>query len=397
MLLSLSFIFLCGFILSGICQLLKLPRIIGLLFTGIVLGPYFLNCIDYSILSISSELKQIALIIILIKAGLSLNIRDLKKVGHTAILMAFVPATFEIIGYIILAPIFLQLSFIQSALLGCVLAAVSPAVVIPKMISMIEQGYGVKQRIPQLIMAGASCDDIFVLVLFSNLLLMNQGQKMNIHTLVNIPISIITGIILGIVLGYGISYLFERLYYFNFKVRNSTKTLIILMIAFILISIETVLKPYIALSGLIAVMSMACIINVKVPKVVSLRLSEKYSKLWIGAEVILFVLVGASVNIKYVVNTGLISIVLIILTLVLRSVGVLVCLIKTDLTVKEKLFCVIAYLPKATVQAAIGSVPLMMNLPCGEVVLSIAVVAIIITAPLGAILMDKTYKAFLSL
>lgn len=396
MLTSLALIFLVGLSLAGIFQLLKLPRIIGMLLTGIILGPYALNLLDDSILSISSDLRQMALIIILLKAGLSLNLTDLKKVGRPAIMMSFVPASFEILAFILFAPAILNITRIEAAVMGAVLGAVSPAVVIPRMVQLMDSKYGTNKSIPQLILAGASCDDIFVIVLFTTFASMAQGGKANLIDFFNIPISIILGIILGAITGYIISTFFEKAYNLNHYVRNSTKVLVILGISFILMAIETWLKDIISISGLLAVVSMACVIKIKSPVTVSNRLSEKFGKLWIGAEVLLFVLVGAAVDIRYTMDAGVAAILMIFIALCFRAVGVGLCLLKTQLNFKERCFCIIAYIPKATVQAAIGSVPLAMGLACGQIVLSVAVLAILITAPLGAIGMDISYQKLLT-
>lgn len=396
MLTSLALIFLVGLGMAGICQKIKLPRIIGMLATGIILGPYVLNWLDSSILSISSELRQMALIIILLKAGLSLNLADLKKVGRPAVMMACVPASCEIVAFILFAPYILNITHVEAAVMGAVLAAVSPAVVIPRMVSLMENGYGTKKSIPQMIMAGASCDDIFVIVLFSTFAGMAQGENFHVMDFVNIPISIVLGVILGVIVGFVLSLFFETAYAHKHCVRNSMKVIIVLGMAFLLMAIETWLKPYVSVSGLLAVVAMACVLKIKCVPSVSVRLSEKFGKLWIAAEVILFVLVGAAVDIRYTLNAGLAAVLMIFVALIFRAVGVCICMLGTALTPKERLFCVIAYLPKATVQAAIGSVPLAMGLSCGQIVLSVAVLGILITAPLGAIGMDLTYKRFLS-
>ena len=395
MLTSLSFIFLVGLAMGAICQKLKLPRIIGMLATGIVLGPYVLDLLDPSILSISSDLRKMALIIILLKAGLSLNLEDLKKVGRPAIMMAFVPATFELIGYLVFAPLILGITRVEAAVMGSVLAAVSPAVVVPRMVQLMENKYGTEKAIPQMIMAGASCDDIFVIVLFTTFLSMAQGGSADIKSFANIPLSIILGIILGAIVGYLLYLFFETAYAKKHYVRNSMKVIIVLGFSFLLIAIEGWLEGKIAVSGLLAVVSMACVLRMKCTSFVSKRLSEKFGKLWFAAEVILFVLVGAAVDIRYTLDAGLAAVAMIFAALIFRSFGVWLCTVKTSLTLKERAFCVIAYLPKATVQAAIGSVPFAAGLPCGKIVLSVAVMAIIITAPLGAFGMDFTYKKFL--
>lgn len=395
MLASLSLIFLVGLAMGAICQKLKMPRIIGMLVTGIVLGPYVLDFLDPSILSISSELRKLALIIILLKAGLSLDLKDLKKAGRPAILMSFVPATCEIAGYILFAPLLLGINRIEAAVMGAVLGAVSPAVVIPRMVMLMEEKYGTKKAIPQMIMAGASCDDIFVIVLFTTFLSMAQGGSADIIDFVNIPVSIVLGILLGAVTGYGLYLFFETSYAHKHCVRNSTKVIIVLGFSMLLVSVEGWLEGKVSVSGLLAVVSMACVIKIKSTAFVSKRLSEKFGKLWIAAEVVLFVFVGAAVDIRYTLSAGIAAVFMIFFALIFRTAGVLICTIKTKLNMKERIFCVIAYLPKATVQAAIGSVPLAAGLACGKIILSVAVLAIIITAPLGALGIDNTYKKLL--
>lgn len=395
MLTSLALIFLVGLSAAAICGYLHLPRIIGMLFTGIILGPHVLGLLDDKILSISSELRQIALIIILLKAGLSLNLADLKKVGRPAVMMAFVPASFEICGYLLCAPMILGITRIESAVMGAVLAAVSPAVVVPRMVQLMENRYGTEKSIPQMILAGASCDDIFVIVLFSTFAGMAQGGTADFTQFLNVPVSIVLGILLGAAVGYLLSLFFETAYAKEHYVRNSMKVIVVLGLSFLLMAVETWAKPYVSVSGLLAVVSMACVLKMKCPKSVSGRLSEKFGKLWIAAEVVLFVMVGAAVDIRYTATAGGTAVVMILLALIFRAAGVCVCMAGTALNKKERLFTVIAYLPKATVQAAIGSVPMAMGLSCGQIVLSVAVLAILITAPLGAIGMDVTYRRLL--
>lgn len=397
MLTSLALIFLLGLLMAEICRRLKLPRIIGIFLTGVLLGPYSLNLLDPKILSISSDLRQMALIIILIKAGLSLDIKDLKKVGRPALFLSFLPASFEILAYTFLASKILSLSYIEAALMGSVLAAVSPAVVVPKMTNLIENKYGNEKSIPQMILAGASCDDIFVIVLFASFLNMAEGGSANFLDFLNIPSSILLGIALGLVLGNILYHFFERAYAQDELIRNSLKVIIILSTAFLCITFENILKEKIALSGLLAVLSMACTLQMESEKIVAVRLSEKFSKLWIAAELILFVMVGAAVDVSYTLKAGPKVVLLILLALLIRSLGVFLSLVKTPLNSKEKLFTTLAYLPKATVQAAIGSVPLQAGLDCGNIILSVAVTAILITAPLGAFAIDFSYKKLLSL
>ena len=391
MLFSLAVIFLVGLSAAAIFQTIGLPRIIGMLATGILTGTYVLNLLDPKILGISSEL-----IIILIKAGLSLNLSDLKKVGRPAVMMSFLPASFEILGYFLLAPLLLGINHTEAAVMGAVLGAVSPAVVVPRMVKLMEEKYGTEKSIPQMILAGASCDDIFVIVLFSTFVTMAQGGSAKATDFLNIPVSIILGVLLGSLSGFVLFYIFEISYRKGNKIRNSTKVIAILGLAFLLMSVETFLEPYVAVSGLLAVVAMACVIKIKADKSVSARLSEKFGKLWIAAEAVLFVLVGAAVDIRYTLTAGVAAVLLIFGALIFRAVGVWICLLGTKLTLKEKLFCVTAYMPKATVQAAIGSVPMSLGLPCGKIVLSVAVLAILITAPLGAIGIDRSYKRLLA-
>ena len=396
MLTSLAVIFLVGLSAAFICKKIKLPRIIGMLVTGVVIGPFVLDFIDPSFLSISSELRQIALIIILIKAGLSLNISDLKKVGRPAVLMSFLPAVFEILAFVLLGPVFLPINRLEAAIMGAVLGAVSPAVVVPRMVSLMEEGYGTDKQIPQLILAGASLDDVFVIVLFSTFVSMAQGGTAKIMDFVNIPISIVLGILAGALAGLVLAFVFETAHKKGSSIRQSLKAILIVGTAFLLMAFETWFEGKIALSGLLAIMSMATVITMRTRKEVSSDLSSKFGKLWLAAEVMLFVLVGAAVDIRYTLNAGIHAIFMIFIALGFRSVGVYLCLIGTRLNTKEKIYCIIAYLPKATVQAAIGSVPLSLGLTCGNIVLSVAVLSILITAPLGAIAMDLSYKKLLN-
>lgn len=392
MLTSIALIILLGLFIGSIFTKLKLPSLVGMILTGIILGPHMLNLLDSSIIGISSELRQIALVIILTRAGLALDIKDLKKVGRPAILMCFIPATLEILGFIILGPKLLNLPILDSAILGTVIAAVSPAVIVPRMLKLMEEGYGTNKSIPQLILAGASVDDIFVIVLFTSFTsIATTGSNFSISSIIEIPISIIIGIILGILTGIVLVYLFKKIH-----IRDSIKILIILSVSFLFITVEDLVKGFIPISGLLAVMSLGATI-LKIYSKLARRISNKYSKLWVGAEVFLFVLVGASVDIKYAMNSGIITIILILGALVFRIFGVLLSLIKTEMNFKERLFSAIGYMPKATVQAAIGALPLSMGLASGEIILTVAVLSIIITAPLGATLIDNTYKKLLSI
>ena len=389
MLLSVALILCLGMILSTLCQKLKLPGLLGLLATGIILGPYVLDLIDSSILSISADLRKIALIIILTKAGLNLDISKLREIGKTAVFMCFVPATFELVGVVIFAPKLLGISLMEAAILGSVMAAVSPAVVVPRMVKLMEEGYGSKKGIPQLILAGASVDDVYVIVLFTTFVQMIQGEGGSVISFVNIPVSIGLGIIIGVLLGFILSKLFEKVH-----IRDTSKVLIILSVSFILVTIEDKLNTGITFSALIAIMLLGVAIQ-KFRTPVAKRLSEKYNKLWVGAEIFLFVLVGATVNVGYLKNVGFSAVVVIVCALIFRMAGVFVSLIGTNLNMKEKLFVMLAYTPKATVQAAIGGIPLSLGLACGDVILTVAVLVIVLTAPLGAFAIDFTYKRFL--
>lgn len=391
MLLSMALIMLIGMASGYICRRLKLPGLLGMIITGIILGPYVLDLIDPSILNISADLRKIALIIILTRAGLTLDINDLKRVGRPAILMCFVPATFELAGMLLLAPRILGISLLEAAIMGAVVAAVSPAVVVPKMIKLIDEGYGTKKSIPQLILAGASVDDVYVIVLFSTFTGLAKGDRVSAMSFINIPVSVVLGIALGIASGWLLAVYFKKVH-----VRDTIKVIIVLSISFILVSAENALSTPITFSALIAVMFMGIALS-RYRNETAVRLSGKFNRLWVGAEVVLFVLVGASVDIGYALSAGAGAVILIFGVLTFRIAGVFVCLTGTNLNMKERLFCMLAYTPKATVQAAIGSVPLAMGLSCGSIVLTVAVLAILITAPLGAFMIDLTYKKLLSL
>ena len=390
MLLSISLILIVGMSMGYICSKLKLPSLIGMLATGIILGPYVLNLLDSSILGISADLRKIALIIILTRAGFGLDLSGLKKLGRPAILMCFVPATFELIGMIIIAPKLMGISVLEAAIMGSVLAAVSPAVVVPRMVKLMDEGYDVKEGIPQLILAGASVDDVYVIVLFSTFIGMIQGENASILNFINIPVSILLGILIGLLIGYLMAYFFKKVH-----IRDTSKVLIILSVSFLLVVIEDSLTTSITFSSLIAIMFIGIGIQKK-REIVAKRLSIKYSKLWVAAEIFLFVLVGATVNINYLGKVGIKALIVILVALMFRMVGVFVSLLGTDIKPKEKLFAMMAYTPKATVQAAIGGIPLALGLACGDTVLTVAVLAIVLTAPLGAFAIDSTYKKLLN-
>lgn len=389
MLKSIALIMLIGMSAGWVCRKVKLPGLIGMLFTGIILGPYVLNMLDSSILLVSADIRKIALVIILTRAGLTLNLEDLKKVGRPAFLMCFVPATFEMIGMIILAPRLLDVSLIESAVIGAVVAAVSPAVVVPEMIKLMEEGYGTKQGIPQLILAGASVDDVYVIVMFTAFTSLAQGSNVSVMSFVNIPISIIFGIIIGIIIGKALAVVWKKVH-----IRDTVKAAIFLSVALLLVGVEASLNTPITFASLISVMFIGIALKKDRPEV-AFRLSQKYNKMWVWAEVMLFVLVGATVDIGYVAYAGVSSIVIIIGALIFRMAGVALCMAGTKLKLKERVFCMLAYTPKATVQAAIGGVPLSMGLACGNTVLTVAVLAIIITAPFGAFAIDMTYRKLL--
>ena len=389
MLLSIALILIVGMSMGWICQKCKLPSLLGMLATGVILGPYVLNLLDSSILGISSELRKIALIIILTRAGLGLDLSGLKKIGRPAVLMCFVPASFELLGMILIAPKLMGLSLLEAAIMGAVLAAVSPAVVVPRMVKLMDEGYGVKEGIPQLILAGASVDDVYVIVLFSTFVGMMQGEGASVLSFVNIPVSILLGIAIGLLIGFILAYFFKRVH-----IRDTSKVLIILSISFLLVVLEDALTTAITFSALIAIMFIGIGLQ-RNREVVAKRLSVKYGKLWVAAEVFLFVLVGATVNIGYLGKVGVQALVVIIGALAFRMLGVFVCLLGTRLKRKERLFVMMAYTPKATVQAAIGGIPLALGFACGDTVLTVAVLAIVLTAPLCAFAIDFSYKKLL--
>ncbi len=389
MLTSIALILLLGLLLGSIFNRCKLPGLLGMIITGMILSPYALNLLDPSILNISADIREIALVIILTRAGLSLNIKDLQKVGRPALLMCFVPATLEIIGVMIIAPPLLGVSLLEAALMGSVLAAVSPAVVVPRMIKLMEEGYGTKKSIPQLVVAGASVDDVYVIVLFTAFCGLLTTGNMDVSSVLQIPVSIILGVVLGVVSGVIIAYFFKKVH-----MRDTIKVLVVLSVSFLLLELEHQVASYVSVSALLAIMSMGITLKQQYDEL-AVRLSLKYNKLWLPAEVMLFVLVGVSVDVKYMLAAGIVGVIVILFAMIFRMAGVFISLIKTPLIAKERVFCMLAYTPKATVQAAIGSIPLQMGLECGEEVLMLAVLAILITAPFGAVCVDQLHDKLL--
>lgn len=389
MLTSIAYIIILGMLGGWLCKKIKLPSLLGMMIIGIIIGPYVMNLIDDSIINISGDIRKIALIIILLRAGLSLHMDDLKKVGRPAFFMCFVPACFEIAGMMLIAPSLLGVTLLEAAIMGAVIGAVSPAVIVPKMLKLMDEGYGVNKGIPQLILAGASVDDVFVIVLFTAFTGLAQGSTISLQSFFNIPTSIGLGILFGVLVGIVISKLFMLVH-----IRDTSKVMILLCCSFLLVTLEDVFASTIAFSSLICIMVIGIVLQRKKPEV-ALRLSSKFNKLWVVAEIVLFVLVGASVDIRFAFSAGASSIILVFGVLLFRVLGVYLCLCKTQLNNKERVFCMLAYMPKATVQAAIGGIPLAMGLACGNIVLTVAVVAIFITAPLGAFLIDYTYQKLL--
>lgn len=389
MLTSVAMILLLGLLFGNIFSKLRLPSLLGMILVGIVLGPYALYAIDSSILDISPDLRQLALVIILTRAGLALNIADLKKVGRPAVLMCFVPACAEIAGVIVLAPLLLGVTALEAAVIGSVTAAVSPAVIVPRMIRLMDEGYGRKHSIPQLLLAGASVDDVFVIVLFTAFISLASTGTVSVIDFLQIPVSIVSGILTGAAAGYALVFFFKRVH-----MRDSVKILILLSLSFLLLGLEDYLEGILPLSGLLAVMSAGILIRRCYP-VLAERLSAKYNKLWLAAEIFLFVLVGAAVDLRYAVSAGIFAVLLVVGALAFRMAGVALSLVRTGLTKRERWFCMIAYTPKATVQAAIGAIPLTMGLACGQMVLTVAVLSILITAPLGAVCIDNLSRKLL--
>jgi len=389
MLLSLALILITGFSLSGIFNRVRIPGLLGMILTGMVLGPYALDLISTDILNISIELRQISLIVILTRAGLSIDLEDLRRVGRPAVLMSFVPATLEILAITLIAPLFFPVTRIEAALMGTVVAAVSPAVVVPRMLHLMDTGYGRARRIPHLIMASASLDAIYVIILFAAFMAMALGHGFSPASLLPVPLAIILGLILGILAGLVLVQLFKRLH-----MRDTIKVFITLSFAFILVTLEGTLKPYVPVSGLLAVMTLGATI-LRFYRNLAMRLLGKFSKVWVGAEIMLFVLVGAAVNITYLKGSSLSALALILFALAFRILGVYLSLVKTPLKGRERFFCALAYLPKATVQAAIGGIPLAAGIPGGEIILTVAVLSILVTAPIGAFGIDRGHEKLL--
>lgn len=387
MLTSIAYVLLLGLGLGALARLVRLPPLVGMLAAGILLGPCVLNLLSPDLLNISADLRQLALIIILTRAGLSLELDDLRRAGRPAVLMCFLPASFEVLGMVVLAPRLLGVSVLDAAIMGAVVGAVSPAVIVPRMLKLMSEGYGTQKGIPQMILAGASVDDVFVIVLFTSFTSMAQGGSFSVSALAGVPVSIVLGAAFGLVVGFLLAKFFEKLH-----MRDSVKVVLLLSVAFLLVALEDAIP--VPFSGLLAVLGMGLgLRRWRLP--VAERLTAKFGKLWVWAEVMLFVLVGAEVDLKYAAAAELAAVATVLGVLCFRALGVLLCVAGSKLTKKERLFAVLAYLPKATVQAAIGGVPLAMGLTCGQVVLTVAVIAILVTAPLGALAIDASYKKLL--
>lgn len=389
MLTDIAVIFLLGIVFAKVFEKMGLAPIIGMLMAGIIISPHQLNIVSDTIINLSADLRQIALVVILTRAGLSLNFDKLKKVGRPAILLSFVPASIEMLAIIFFSQNFFNIDTIDAGIMAAVLAAVSPAIVVPRMIKLINEGYGGDKNIPEMILAGASVDDVFVIVFFSSFLALKTGGKLSAMSFLNIPISIITGIFLGIIIGKIFVFVFEKI-----NINEIYKTMIFVSLSFLMLKLQSLIEPYIAMSALIAIMSAGIVIN-RIDSKMAKELLGTYNRLWKVFELFLFVLVGISVDLAYIKEAGLLAVLLIIIGLIFRMIGVNISLIGTNLDKNERVFTSFAYLPKATVQAAIGPVALSMGLNSGNLILSVSVIAILLTAPLGAILTDKTYKKLL--
>lgn len=389
MLTDIAVIFLLGIVFAKVFEKMGLAPIIGMLMAGIIISPHQLNIVSDTIINLSADLRQIALVVILTRAGLSLNFDKLKKVGRPAILLSFVPASIEMLAIIFFSQNFFNIDTIDAGIMAAVLAAVSPAIVVPRMIKLINEGYGGDKNIPEMILAGASVDDVFVIVFFSSFLALKTGGKLSAMSFLNIPISIITGIFLGIIIGKIFVFVFEKI-----NINEIYKTMIFVSLSFLMLKLQSLIEPYIAMSALIAIMAAGIVIN-RIDSKMAKELLGTYNRLWKIFELFLFVLVGISVDLTYIKEAGLLAVLLIIIGLIFRMIGVNISLIGTNLDKNERVFTSFAYLPKATVQAAIGPVALSMGLNSGNLILSVSVIAILLTAPLGAILTDKTYKKLL--
>lgn len=395
MVLSLGLILLVGLAMGALCSLVKLPRMVGMLMGGILIGPYGLRLLDPGLMAIGPEIKTLALVIILLRVGLGLDVEDLTEIGRPALLLAILPISLEIMAYLLFAPPLLGVSRGEAALLGTVVGAIAPAVVVPWALHLMQEGYGTEKKIPQMILTGASLDNVFALLVFGLLLHRSQGMEMTLGEWAGLPLSIVLGLVLGGLAGYGLAKFFAWAYHHGRRVGSTTKVMMILGSAFVLYGLEGFLEGRVPLSGLLAVISMAAMLRMKSPATIAMRLSDKVNKAWIPAELALFVLVGAEISLSHTFAAGPAALLLIVLGLGFRSLGVWAATTGTSLLWKERAFCVIAYLPKATVQAAIGAVPLAMGLACGQLVLTMAVISIMVTAPLGAIGMDRTYRKLL--
>lgn len=387
---SIAIIIILGLLLGKTFEKVKLPGLLGILLLGILIGPHGLDLISKKILDISGDLRIIALIIILLRAGFGINIESLRKAGMAAVRMSFIPDCIEGFTIMIISHLFFGLSLIEAGMLGFVIAAVSPAVIVPQMLSFIERRMGTAKSIPTIILTGASIDDVISITIFSIFLGIYTGKEVNIlREVLGVPISILVGIMAGAALGFAIVHLFKK-----FNIRNSEKTLIVLATAILLKNAGDILNSYIPIAALVGVMVMGLIILEKMPDV-GLKLSEKFNKIWIFAEILLFVLVGAQVDLSLLAAAGLVGIAVIVIGLAGRSLGVYISLKGTELNLKEKIFCIFAYIPKATVQAAIGAIPLSVGVAHGELILAMAVLSIIFTAPLGAVTVKIVGEKFL--
>ena len=387
MLTSIALLWLLGMALGAAARKLHLPALVGMLLAGILLGPFGADLLSPALLSVSADLRRLALI--LLRAGLSLDLGSLRRSGRSAVLLCFLPAACEVLGMVLLAPRLLGVSVLDAAILGAVVGAVSPAVIVPRMLDLMEAGYGTEQGIPQMVLAGASVDDVFVVVLFSSFTGMASGGRFSPAALAGVPVSILLGAALGLGLGGLLARFFAR-----FPLRDSAKAILLLALSILLTALEDRLGSRVPFSGLLAVLGTGLGLYRRQPAAAQ-RLAAKFGRLWVAAEILLFALVGAQLNLEYAAASGRTAVLLVLGALCFRALGVLLCMAGGPLNPKERLFAVLAYLPKATVQAAIGGVPLAMGLSCGQVVLTVAVIAILLTAPLGAFAIDVSYRRLL--